>query len=498
MEKSTSSSVDTNHDYSSSEMFSVVIGFSLFWACLFSMLVRNTILDVETEQLWYHLVMRIVFCLGFGTVAFIVSRNESGKPGKLIARCMLIPSLLFLFLTLGSSLIHVVAKVPHTFIFDLVVWTLSGMILSYVLFYWIPVVSDMDELNVANCIAFSVACGSVISFVINLLPPLFNTIFFSICPLLSFLICQLIARRGKKRVKLIESLAIPYAISRKNAGLSWSFGIIYIMYGIVSGLGVGLITQHATNTPLFIGTTLSILIGVAAAAIFMRKFAGTISQMDVLRMLFPFLIAPLLLMSLFTGLIFTVSNFLLLADYVFLVAISLAFEVQIANSQHASPLFVVGMSQGALNGGIAIGFAFSLLPSATNVIGPSTLAIVALGLVMLLAVVIIFAPSRQIVADAQRMPARREQSHWKVRCATVARNAGLSPRETEVFFLLAKGRNIEHIQNKLCISVHTVKTHVYNIYQKMDISSREELLDAVDAVKIDSDTASDTDNNAPL
>ena len=64
--------------------------------------------------------------------------------------------------------------------------------------------------------------------------------------------------------------------------------------------------------------------------------------------------------------------------------------------------------------------------------------------------------------------------------AAVAREAGLSARETEVFMLLAKGRGIEHIQNKLYISGHTVKTHTYNIYKKMGISSREELLDAIE------------------
>lgn len=45
--------------------------------------------------------------------------------------------------------------------------------------------------------------------------------------------------------------------------------------------------------------------------------------------------------------------------------------------------------------------------------------------------------------------------------------------------LLAKGRGTEYIQNKLGIPSHTVKTRTYNIYHKMGISSREELLDAV-------------------
>lgn len=72
------------------------------------------------------------------------------------------------------------------------------------------------------------------------------------------------------------------------------------------------------------------------------------------------------------------------------------------------------------------------------------------------------------------------QGRWKMRCEAVARQYGLSARETEVFMLLAKGRGIEHIQGKLCISGHTVKSHIYNIYRKMGIGSREELLDAVE------------------
>ena len=118
------------------------------------------------------------------------------------------------------------------------------------------------------------------------------------------------------------------------------------------------------------------------------------------------------------------------------------------------------------------------------------LSAVALALVVLLAAFITFAPTREPVVEEQSEPESEEphEGHWKARCAAVARDAGLSVRETEVFFLLAKGRGIEHIQNKLCISGHTVKTHTYNIYRKMGIGSREELLDAIEAATPDEAT----------
>lgn len=73
--------------------------------------------------------------------------------------------------------------------------------------------------------------------------------------------------------------------------------------------------------------------------------------------------------------------------------------------------------------------------------------------------------------------------HWKTACNTVSTDHGLSPRECEILFLLAKGRNAEYIQNALYISTHTAKTHISNIYRKLEIHSAQELLDMVEDAK---------------
>jgi DNA-binding CsgD family transcriptional regulator len=65
-------------------------------------------------------------------------------------------------------------------------------------------------------------------------------------------------------------------------------------------------------------------------------------------------------------------------------------------------------------------------------------------------------------------------------CNSIARRYHLTPRELEVLILLAKGRNAGYIATKLVLSNHTVKTHIYHIYQKLGINSQQELIDQVD------------------
>lgn len=54
---------------------------------------------------------------------------------------------------------------------------------------------------------------------------------------------------------------------------------------------------------------------------------------------------------------------------------------------------------------------------------------------------------------------------------------GLTRREREVFHLLMEGRSVPFIQKKLYISEGTARTHVKHIYTKLDVHSKQELLD---------------------
>lgn len=70
--------------------------------------------------------------------------------------------------------------------------------------------------------------------------------------------------------------------------------------------------------------------------------------------------------------------------------------------------------------------------------------------------------------------------NFYMKCEIVSKRYGLSHRQREVLSMLAKGRNADYITEKLIISSHTAKAHIYNIYQKTGVHSRQELMDLVE------------------
>ena len=55
----------------------------------------------------------------------------------------------------------------------------------------------------------------------------------------------------------------------------------------------------------------------------------------------------------------------------------------------------------------------------------------------------------------------------------------LSPRETEVASLMLRGNTVPAIARKLFISENTVRGHTKAIYRKLNVHSKQELIDLI-------------------
>lgn len=71
----------------------------------------------------------------------------------------------------------------------------------------------------------------------------------------------------------------------------------------------------------------------------------------------------------------------------------------------------------------------------------------------------------------------------------IALDYGLTARETQVFVYAFRGYSLQHIADLDVVSINTVKSHWKNLYRKLDVHTRQELIDLAEARLGDEDGA---------
>ena len=89
--------------------------------------------------------------------------------------------------------------------------------------------------------------------------------------------------------------------------------------------------------------------------------------------------------------------------------------------------------------------------------------------------------SQEAVSEKPATLARDEsaatwEQNLERRCEMLARQHALTAREAEILKILAQGHGSAYIAETLFISQNTVRSHVHNLYGKLGVSSREELM----------------------
>lgn len=110
---------------------------------------------------------------------------------------------------------------------------------------------------------------------------------------------------------------------------------------------------------------------------------------------------------------------------------------------------------------------------------------------VVLAVVLVFVFSilhksrfPEIGLDGTTVVGAKRKGAWLKRCQALSEKNGLSERQAEVLVLIAQGRSAKYVEQELSISLSTAQTHIRNIYRKVGVHSRQELLDEIEATKL--------------
>ncbi len=344
--------------------------------------------------------------------------------------------------------------------------------------------AERIEVVIPSCAVLVVASLFLVS---NLIYPV-GGIAVCLLPLLSgFLLIRSLSEEDFKKPVDVMPLG--------KSNIRWSdffrVGLGSIMIYVVIGFGWSLIS-FSSFQQLGQGLELPYLVGAIFGAILSIMsifYARRLNLFFIYRWMLPVLVCALLLLTTANPLMDEIA-------YVLIIIAQIAFDIMIwiyfatvAHKGLYNATVLMGVSRGFVQIGVTSGSLLGI-PALRSVWEQSTSqSTVCLILVALLVIVIMFVLNQQESfeqlidngTDDSVMESSTTRSTLQDRIMQTAQKYGLSKRETEVFALLARGRSFPFIRDELFLSKSTVETHAKNLYKKLSVHSKQELIDLVDS-----------------
>lgn len=229
---------------------------------------------------------------------------------------------------------------------------------------------------------------------------------------------------------------------------------------------------------------------IAILGILRKSFSVTVLQ----RVLLAVTVLGCILLPFTEGVLQIACSCLVMAAWAAFMSSNYAFIVMKCITHQYAPLFRQAPARLAAPAfGFAVGWALAAVLTLLFGEHDYVFTIVHLALVVLLVFVVMAffpvgshhpagggLPEENAVKQSVVPVQMNESELLERRCEAIAKLYQLSPRESDVLVYLARGRNASWIQDELVISPHTVKSHIYNIYRKLDIHSQQKLMSFVE------------------
>ena len=385
-----------------------------------------------------------------------------------LAGIALVASTVGVFASIYAPAIALVVAVPAAI--------LGGFGIALVILFWSELYSCLNPVRVALYYSASIIAAALILYICRgfMLPWLFAATVSM--PFVS-LACLAFGFRSLPADELPRALGGAFSFPWKPVML---MAIYAFAYGLKeSSMYAGLFGPHSAFGTLAVA--LAIFVGIVARG-------GRFDFGAIYRVALPLMVAAFLVLPSLGFLNNAAADFCVTASYT---AFSILIMLILANMSYRygiSAIWLFGIERG-------VRALFSLLGRETeNVFAGLDLG-AASSEFMLNAVVIVLVVAMTMILFSEK----ELSSRWGVtflggsdtegdrvivkkqelanRCHEIAKQFGLSQREEEVLLLLAQRKTVGAIEKDLFIANGTAKTHIRHIYRKLDIHSRDELID---------------------
>ncbi len=354
----------------------------------------------------------------------------------------------------------------------------AGVGIAWMYLQWAPFYAHLDIRNAIAYIFCAMAAGSLLKIPIDLMSEIPAAITLMLLPFLS----TMLARRAKDHQPSVD--CAPKLFYEENpTSIPWKILLGVAVYSLIIGMIQGMPIQAApTPLPLLTATHHGAEVVVALVVLWWVFAKGGLLR-------FSSLWRTILLFTA-TGLFFLPvigpqwAGWALVFVSIAQTLVVMLFWTMLADVAHhsqTSPYVIFGSGWIAYSLPFALGKIGGQIES-FHTMGSSVLIFLA----YLLTLAAVFAlnegnfSQRRIFADLDAP--RSEQTMFASideNCQILGSANGLSAREIEVLQLLSKGRSKSYIAENLFISENTVRSHSKHIYAKLNVHSKQDILDLI-------------------
>lgn len=470
-------------------------GLGFYWAWLFLVFYSpalmpsadypgSSVRDIWMWSAWAHAITLLV-------VAFLARRIDT-----LIRRRPVAVSVAFI-VCFGTALIPLAGTLfgDYSFVADGVRITgavITGAGTALLVLMWGEAYSKMGAwFSLAGVIA-SYAVSAVFYFALQVLSPAIAIGSIILLPALS-LLCLMVAERHGA----VSAVPVCKRASKRFSPRVLMPLVAIFLYALCGEILRGFATVSGEKSSLdamgmlYVGGSVAgvIVLGILArVAPALRK--SNPGELPGIRTALLIMAAGFLVTALF-DVSFFVAYAIFGAAFMVCRALVWMYSTYIIEKLDISPLAVFGVSQGCFALAVVVGTPVVQMFASMAPIGGAqwtTIALVAIFLIFATAVSILNHKDISTIwglAEPAITAGNRSCDTPAVidPIVVLKERYALSDREAEVATLLAKGRSLPFIQKELHIAKGTAQTHLNHIYRKLNVHSRQEFLDLVEAEK---------------
>lgn len=447
------------------------VGFAIPWAWVFELAHRRASASSSYDN------AAVLFLMLAAGMLFFVALRKFSKGGG-------VEKLLHWPMAILAAISIVLISLPHlgvTVISDVVGFAVAGVAGAFMYLSWVPFYSSVDLRSAVACAFASMVVSSVLKFALDVMPLLLGNVCLIALPLcLPYLLNQASANIPPKDTPLI------YFGSARQ-----SFPYLVLLGVAVCAFVIGVapaVSPNAVTEPIalfsFAQQSVSVL---AALAVLWWVFAyrGKLHFTNTWRAIVIIVSTALLFLPNIDSELAGWALVLVGVAQAILVAVLWCMLADVAHHSSANRFTVFGFAWVCYALPLALGrLAGGLLANLDNVVFVIALLSYALTVTGILSLNERNFIESQIFRDLD-MPETGHSMYASIDegCEHLGARYKLTGREVEVLKLLCKGRSKSYIAETLVISENTVRSHARHIYRKLDVHSKQDVMDMISEKK---------------